>query len=133
MPDRPVPGLPRDEGTTLTEVLDAYSDAGFAGSFTVTDDAELACNACQHVSAPGDVLMTSMRRLEGASDPDDMLAIVALTCPNCGARGTTTLGFGPAATGEDGDVLRGLRDQRGAEDLPAHSAPGETVGDLPAT
>jgi hypothetical protein len=129
MSDRPVPGVPRDEGTTLTEVLAAYSDAGFAGSFTVTDDARLACNACQHVSDPGEVPMTSLRRLEGASDPDDMLAIVAITCPRCGVRGTTTLGFGPAATGQDSDVLRELRDHRGAEELPRNSPPGETVGD----
>jgi hypothetical protein len=129
MPDRPVPGVPRDEGTTLTEVLAAYSDAGFAGSFTVTDDARLACHACQQSSSPSEVEMTSMRRLEGASDPDDMLAIVAITCPRCGMQGTTTLGFGPASTPQDGDVLLALRDQRGAEDLPRNSAPGETVGD----
>lgn len=129
MSDRPVPGVPRDEGTTLTEVLAAYSDAGFAGSFTVTDDARLACNACQRISSPAEVLMTSMRRLEGASDPDDMLAIVAITCPHCGVQGTTTLGFGPASSGQDIDVLRALRDHRGTEDLPRNSAPGETVGD----
>lgn len=129
MSDPTVPGVPRDEGTTLTEVLAAYTDAGFAGSFTVTEDSRLACNACQRIAAPAEVRMTSMRRLEGASDPDDMLAIVAITCPNCGVQGTTTLGFGPAAAAQDSDVLRGLRDQRGAEGLPAHSAPGETVGD----
>jgi hypothetical protein len=129
MSDRPVPGVPRDEGTSLTEVLAAYTEAGFDGSFTVTDDAQLSCNACHRVSAPGDVQMTSMRRLEGASDPDDMLAIVAITCPHCGAQGTTTLGFGPASSGQDIDVLHALRDDRGTEDLPRNSAPGETVGD----
>ena len=67
MSDRPVPDVPRDEGTTLIDVLDAYSDAGFAGSFTVTDDSMLACNACQEVNAPADVLMTSMRPRAGAS------------------------------------------------------------------
>ena len=129
MSDRTVPRVPGDEGTTLTEVLAAYSDAGFAGSFSVTDDARLVCDACQQQSSPAAVQMTSMRRLEGASDPDDMLAIVAITCPRCGAQGTTTLGFGPASTPEHGDVLRELRDHRGTEELPRNSAPGETVGD----
>jgi hypothetical protein len=129
MSDRPVPGVPRDEGTSLIEVLDAYTDAGFAGSFTVTEDAQLACNACQYVSAPGEVHMTSMRRLEGASDPDDMLAVVAIACPECGMQGTTTLGYGPIASAQDSDVLRELRDKRGTEELPRNSAPGETVGD----
>jgi hypothetical protein len=58
-----------------------------------------------------------------------MLAVVAITCPECGAQGTTTLGFGPAATAQDSDVLHELRDRRGAEELPRNSPPGETVGD----
>lgn len=120
---------PGQEGTTLTEVINAYRDAGFAGSFTVTSDAMLECNTCHQVAWPSDVAMSSLRRLEGASDPDDMLAVVALTCPHCGARGTTTLGFGPAASPQDSDVIAALRDQRDDDQLPANSAPGETTGD----
>lgn len=69
--------------------------------------------------------MWSLRRLEGASDPDDMLAVVAVQCPECGRRGTVTLGYGPAASPPDGDVLRALDDRRGHGDLPGHAAPGE--------
>lgn len=43
------------------------------------------------------------------SDPDDMLMIVAVTCPVCGARGTLTLGYGPIASIEDTDVLRDIQ------------------------
>jgi len=51
-------------------------------------------------------------RMGGESDPDDIVAFVALACPRCGTRGTAVLGFGPAATAEDSDVLRDLRDER---------------------
>ena len=42
--------------------------------------------------------------LEGASDPDDMLTIVALTCPHCSTRCTHTH-RGPNATIEDSATL----------------------------
>jgi hypothetical protein len=69
--------------------------------------------------------MSSLRRLEGESDPADMVAIVAITCPQCGRRGTMVLGFGPAATAEDADVLHELIDDRGDDKLPGDTAPRE--------
>jgi hypothetical protein len=132
MTDQPDVELSGGEGTTLTEVLDAYTSGGFATQFSVTDNARLECGACSAVSEPDAVRMSSLRRLEGASDPDDMMAVVALTCPACSAKGTVVLGFGPAASAEDGDVLRALRDHRGDHHAPGNSAPGETTGDTSA-
>lgn len=129
MRDQDQPSVPGDEGATLLDVLEAYSEAGFNTSFSVTEDAQLQCGSCQAVCAPAEVQMDSMRRLEGASDPADMLAVVALTCPKCGAQGTASLGFGPVASGEDSDVFGALRDRRGDHDLPGHSAPGEMTAD----
>jgi hypothetical protein len=117
------------DGTTLTEVLAGYAEGGFASGFTVTDDARLECLHCDAVSAPGEVRMSSLRRLEGESDPDDMVAVVALTCPVCAERGTVVLGFGPMATVQDSTVLRELRDHRDDASAPGHSAPGETAAD----
>ncbi|MCU1393189.1 MAG: hypothetical protein JWM34_1617 [Ilumatobacteraceae bacterium] len=76
--------------------------------------------------------MSSLRRLEGASDPSDAMAVVALTCPACNSRGTAVLAYGPAASKEDSDVLVALRDHRGDENAPGNSAPGEVVGDAPS-
>jgi hypothetical protein len=73
--------------------------------------------------------MSSLRRLEGASDPADMVAIVAVTCPRCGNQGTAVLAFGPAASAEDSDVLAVLRDHRHDAQVPGNSAPGEVLGD----
>ncbi|MBK5331346.1 MAG: hypothetical protein JJD93_05210 [Ilumatobacteraceae bacterium] len=119
---------PGDEAT-LTGVLEGYAQGGFDSSFGATDDSEVECHACNVVSPPSSVSMSSLRRLEGASDPDDMVAVVAITCPSCGARGTAVLGFGPMATLQDSEVLKGLRDDRHDATAPGNSAHGETTGD----
>jgi len=118
-----------DGAATLTEVLEGYAAGGFTGGFSVADTTALECLTCGEQSPAGDVPMSSLRRLEGASDPDDMVAVVALTCPRCEAQGTLVLGYGPMATAEDSDVLRELRDHRHDSVAPGNSAPGETVGD----
>lgn len=113
----------------MTDVLAAYADGGFDSSFTVEPEAQLLCHTCEQTFPAAEAPMSSLRRLEGASDPDDMLAVVAITCPHCGAQGTVVLGFGPAASPEDGDALAAFRDDRGGGSLPANSAPGEAHGD----
>ncbi len=123
------PSIPND-GTTLTDVLEAYSSAGFTGSFSAIVGTAVECHECGTVSAAATVEMTSLRRLEGASDPDDMLAVVAIACPTCSSKGTLILGFGPNAAAEEGDALRALQDLRDNGSLPRNSAPGEAVGDV---
>src|SRR3954447_1945563 len=127
MSERPTPD-PSDNAT-LTEVLAAYTDAGFGGSFSAATSGALECHSCgAHVPA-GEVAMSSLRRMEGASDPADMVAVVALTCPRCAARGTAVLGLRPAASAEDSDGLSELRDRRSDDVAPANSAPGQAVRD----
>ncbi len=113
----------------MTDVLEAYAQGGFDSSFVVSDDSKLECVECGVISEPADVSMSSLRRLEGASDPDDMVAVVAITCPACGAKGTAVLGFGPMATLQDSEVLKELRDDRSDATAPGNSAHGETTGD----
>ncbi|MCU1359345.1 MAG: hypothetical protein JWN99_634 [Ilumatobacteraceae bacterium] len=129
MNNEPDIDLSGSDGTTLTEVLDGYAEGGFSAQFSVTDDARIECAACSTVSDPASVKMSSLRRLEGESDPDDMMAVVAVTCPACQTRGTLTLGYGPSSTSQDADVLVALRDHRHDQKAPGNSAPGETTGD----
>ena len=123
--DRPTTA-PSDN-TTLVEVLAGYRDAGFDANFEPEEGGTVFCES--HGSSVGadEIEMRSLRRLEGASDPDDMVAVVALECPECGRAGTLVLGFGPNASAADQDVMSRLRDKRGDDDLPAASAPGEAV------
>lgn len=120
---------PAGDESTITEVLEGYAQGGFSSSFDVTDSSTLKCHECGAESSPSEVSMSSLRRLEGASDPDDMIAVVAITCPACGVRGTVVLGFGPSAAPEESDVLQGLRDERSDAEAPGNSAHGETTGD----
>ena len=68
----------------------------------------MKCGACRTESPAADVGVDGVERLEGVSDPGDMVAIVAGTCPACGARGTLTLSYGPSASADDADVLAAL-------------------------
>ena len=99
-------GVARD-ASTITDVVDAFEAAGFAGQF-VARDGGLLCLTCRRRVAPEGVEVRGMRRLEGASDPDDMLAVAALVCPACGAPGTVLLGYGPSASLDDATVLTAL-------------------------
>lgn len=49
-----------------------------------------------------------VHRLEGASDAADELIVVEVTCPGCGRGGTLTLGYGPAASALDAEVVTAL-------------------------
>ncbi|MGK2959022.1 MAG: hypothetical protein ACSLFB_11625 [Acidimicrobiales bacterium] len=113
------------ESITLTEVIDGYRDSGFAGDFWAEDPSSLRCGSCDSVLDARRVPMHSMRRMEGASDPDDMVVVVASTCPVCGARGTAVLGYGSMATITDADVLVALQDRRCDDVLPGDSSTGE--------
>ena len=114
------------DNTTLTAVLASYATAGFDGSFLVDDDA-IRCQSCRAASQPSELRISSLRRLEGASDPADMSAVLALICPRCGQRGTVVVMFGPEASAAEVDLLRQARDDRlsDEDELPAAAAPHE--------
>jgi hypothetical protein len=125
---QPEHGAPSDH-TTLTDVLDGYAEAGFTSSFAAQEGGAVRCDSCGSELDPNGLEMNSLRRLEGASDPDDMMAVVALQCGVCGAAGTMVLGYGPAGSDVDNDVLLALQDRREEGELPAHAPPSETPED----
>lgn len=113
------------EATTLTEVIDGYRASGFASDFWAEEPGCLRCGSCNSVVEARRVPMHSMRRLEGASDPADLVVVVASTCPVCGAQGTVVLGYGSMASAVDADVLIALQDRRADDVLPGDASPGE--------
>ena len=104
---------------TLLDVLGRFTRDGFIGSFTAlpVDDADelgrLRCETCSAEFAADAAVVTELSRLEGASDPDDMLAVVALECPRCSTRGALVLNYGPTATPADAAALLALPDAGG--------------------
>jgi hypothetical protein len=102
------------EAQTLREVLSRCESRGFTGQFGSRDGGAVRCFACGRDFGPRDAELETLHRLEGASDPADMLAVLPLACPHCGGRGTLVLNFGPEASLEDSDVLAALPDATGA-------------------
>ena len=119
------------DNTTLTAVLAGYAESGFDAAFAPMDDAVVECLTCGTTLPAERFTVLSLRRLEGASDPDDMMAVVAMTCPTCSAQGALVLGYGPMASAKDSDILVALRDARGEDSLPPDASPADE-DDAPA-
>jgi hypothetical protein len=100
------------DATSLKEALARFEAQGFTGQMAAREGAKVICFSCRSESPAHDFALLGLIRIEGASDPDDMVAVAALTCPHCGTRGTVALKFGPDATVEDSEVLSELSDQR---------------------
>ena len=98
----------------LVEILAAFEQEGFTCSMTALAGGTVRCGECGQSPPAGDFAVASLRRTEGASDPGDMSAIAAITCPNCGTKGTVVLRFGPEAGEADEDVLGALDRPRGS-------------------
>lgn len=109
-----IPGTPSDN-TTLTSVLADFEAAGFTASFGAREGARLRCSVCRQESEVGEFHLDGVRRMEGASDPDAQLLLVAAACPACDARGTAVFGYGPEASEVDARAVAAL-------DVPASDA-----------
>ena len=110
-PITPVPGAPSDN-TTLVTLLAQLAEAGYTGDLFVTSDGRLRCGTCHQDMDPAGLQLDQLRRIEGASDPGDMAAVLGITCPHCGQRGTAVVRYGPEAEPEESAVLLALDDQR---------------------
>jgi len=93
-------------------VIALFEKDGYTGQMAARPGGRLMCFTCHHESDVSDVEVEFLRRTEGASDPDDMLAVVALTCPRCATRGTVVLGYGPEVAEDDAEVLLRLASPR---------------------
>ena len=93
------------DNTTLQAVLERFESDGYVGQMLVTREGALRCTACGTTHDAGSVHAEQLRRMEGTSDPADMLAVVGTTCPGCGGKATLVLGYGPEASAEEADTL----------------------------
>ena len=97
---------------SLLGILAAFRDDGFTHDFRTLPGGIVECGQC-HVPHPANTLeLHRLERLEGDSDPSEMLAVCAVECPKCGSKGTLVLTFGPESTREDDDVMALLDDAR---------------------
>jgi hypothetical protein len=96
------------DNTTLTAVLDELTADGFTGSFVPRAGGKLLCTTCRDSFAATELEPDQVRRLEGASDPDDEVIVVGAACPRCGTHASMVLGYGPTASDDDTGVVADL-------------------------
>lgn len=89
---------------TLTDVLAQLEADGFTGQFRAAEDGRVECEACRVHFDGADLVPNGFERLEGESDPADMMLVVAGHCPACDAAGTLVLTYGPMAAENDAAV-----------------------------
>jgi hypothetical protein len=94
--------------SSLAELLAGFELDGYRGQMAARPDGFVLCTACHQETPAEEMQVHGLERMEGASDPDDMLAVVAVVCPVCGTQGTLVLGYGPEAAADDAEVLARL-------------------------
>src|SRR4051812_38041396 len=102
------PANAAQDAQTITEVIKALESEGYAGQLRAVENTSIECFTCREISPAADFAVEKMARLEGPTDPSDMVAVAAVTCPRCATRGTLLLGYGPDSTIEDADALQAL-------------------------
>ncbi|MBV9410423.1 MAG: hypothetical protein JO148_02405 [Acidimicrobiia bacterium] len=96
------------DARSLSEILAMYERDGFTSQFGVRPEGRIMCFSCRFEAPAEDFELVSLSRTEGASDPDDMLAVAALRCPKDGAQGTLVLNYGPESDEDEVLVLQRL-------------------------
>ena len=79
-----VPGEGEDE--TILGVLGDLESQGFTGQFMPRDGGQVECLTCHRLSPADETVFRQLRRLEGASDPADMLAVYRAGARSGGGR-----------------------------------------------
>jgi hypothetical protein len=95
----------------LSDVLRRLTDAGYDADFYARDGF-LLCANCEERVDPTRVQVDDVVRLEGDSDPDEEVAIYALSEGPCGRRGTYVVVYGPRTPNDDVAVQQVLQDAR---------------------
>jgi hypothetical protein len=94
--------------SSLMAVLADLDRAGWAGQFMALEGGDVRCLSCRGEFPATTIEADEARRLEGASDPADMLIVVPLACPHCATNGVLVAHFGADASPEDADVVAAL-------------------------
>jgi hypothetical protein len=105
---------PAQGAEQLGDVLAAAQEEGYTANFSSELGPKgtglIRCDACGKVNSAAAFRRHWSRRLEGVSDPADMMHVSALRCPNCGAGGVFVSSYGPTASAEEAAVLQQLRE-----------------------
>lgn len=96
---------------TVSDLVATWQEKGYTCDLVAGPGGLLRCRAPGHEAAPARGRVDAFHRLEGMSDPDEMCMVVATSLPREGAppcKGVLVLGFGPAGSPEDKQVITTL-------------------------
>lgn len=116
--ERPARSTSSDATSSLQEVLAAARRHGATTDMSSTPDGLVRCGSCAANSQPEHMARDWVHRLEGTSDPDEMLTASAVRCPHCGATGVLVLPFGPLADEVEANISRALPEPEHADMAP---------------
>jgi hypothetical protein len=116
-PYSPDPAGAPSDAAVLTDILAALGRDGYTLPLAV--DAEGGIAGPDGPWELADVMVDVQRRLEGASDPADMVAVFGLRRGASDERGALVVSYGPQATAEEADVLRALAERSGVGGAPS--------------
>jgi hypothetical protein len=89
-------------------VLHRFEEKGYDAHLVPVEGGAVRVADSQTEIAADGLIVDEVARLEGTSDPDDMMLVAAVRLPDDGRKGTLVLAYGPIASDADADVLREL-------------------------
>jgi hypothetical protein len=92
--------------TTVLEAVQALERDGYTATISIREGGTIRCGSCSGSHSLERALVDRVYRFEGTSDPDDEAIVLGLRCPQCDAKATLAMPFGPNA---DPAVLRRLQ------------------------
>jgi|SRR6185295_5854153 len=95
----------------MAGVIDRLTREGYSDTFR-GEAGGLRALRSGHVHAPEDLVVESIDRFEGISNPEDEAIVLALRCPVDGCRGTYTLPYGKDMPTLDGELIARIPDAR---------------------
>jgi hypothetical protein len=98
----------------MAGVVDRLTRAGYSETFRGEAGGVRALKA-DHVHRPEDLVIESIDRFEGISDPQDEAIVIAVRSQTDGCRGTYTLPYGKNMSTLDGELLARIPDGRKRE------------------
>lgn len=98
------------DGRSLLEVTRGLAEQGWAAQATPLEGGRVRDEEAGVEVDAAELVVDSVHRIEGASDPDDTAVVAGVTFPGSSTRATLVLQYGPEASAADADVLLALPD-----------------------
>lgn len=95
----------------MAPVIDRLTNAGYTDTFR-GESAGIRALQSGHLHRPEELLVESIDRFEGASDPEDQAIVLAVRCPVDGCRGTYTVPYGKLMPALDSELIARIPDGR---------------------